>query len=321
MKKRREELELLFQELDGNPYRRLNIAFLLIGVIPILAMAYIIFDKVFIGNKVLADIGPILFFANLTIILGYIIGYKVIKNVINKALTYAQKAKRADEIKSSFAVSLAHDLKSPLTTIKANISNLKAGFLGQLTKEQEAVVGVFKEVADRMNSIIAELIDTYMIEARIAKLKIGRIDLRDLAEEQRRELETVASAKTITLTVELPKMPLVIEADRDKMLRVINNLLSNSIKYTPQGGGVAMRAYPVEGFARMEFSNSGSIIPENRLEKIFDKFERLDTSAEGQGLGLSIAKDIVELHNGRIWATSGSGKLNCFTVLLPLAKE
>jgi len=76
----------------------------------------------------------------------------------------------------------------------------------------------------------------------------------------------------------------------------------------------------VEGYARMEFLNNGAPIPEDRIEKIFDKFERLDSSIEGHGLGLAIAKDIVELHKGKIWAESGPNRMNNFTVLLPLAK-
>jgi len=315
------ELKLLFQELNENPYRRLNFAFFLISVIPILALAYILFDKIFFENKILSDIWPILFFSGLILILGYLVAYGVIKTIINKTLTYATKAKKADELKSTFAMALAHDLKSPIATIKANISNLKAGFLGKLTAEQEEAVNTCKDVADRMNSITTQLIDAYIIEARMAELKIITFDLCKLIEEQRRELATIASTKNIHLQIELPKSPLTIKADREKMIRAINNLLSNSIKHTPADGKIVVKAFTADGFARVEFLNTGSPIPSDKLEKIFDKFERLNALIEGHGLGLSIAKDIVELHKGKIWATSEVGKPNCFTVLLPLEKD
>jgi len=320
--KRNHELELLFKELNENPYRLLNFSFLLISVIPILSLIYVLIDKISSAKNNFNNIVCILFCAGVILILGYIVAYNVIRNIVNKTLGYAAKAKRADELKSSFAISLAHDLKSPLMTIKANISNLKAGFLGKLTPQQDEVINVCKETADRMNTMIMELIDTYMIEAREAKLKITSFDLRELFEGQERELASVASTKNITMKLELPLKSLMINADKEKMLRAVNNLFNNSIKHSFAGGKVTVKAISTDGFVRIEFLNDGTPIPADKLEKIFDKFERLDKNVEGQGLGLSIAKDIVELHQGKIWAASSkAGTPNSFTVVLPLGKE
>jgi two-component system, OmpR family, sensor kinase len=319
--KKNNEQELLFKELNENPYQRLNISFCLISVIPVLSLAYILFDILHAGNSAFNSMGFILLFAGVILVLGYIVAYGVIRNIVNTALIYAAKAKRADELKSAFAMSLAHDLKSPLMTIKANISNLKAGFLGNLTAEQDEAINVCKETADRMNSLIMELIETFMIEARIAKLKKTSFDLRELFKEQERELSSVATSRKITVRLELPDQPLVIDADKEKILRAVNNLFNNSIKHTLEGGNVLVKAHTTDGFVRIEFLNDGVLIPDAKLAKIFDKFERLDQTVEGQGLGLSIAKDIVELHNGRIWATSQVDAPNCFTIVLALAKE
>lgn len=321
MDKNRNELKLLFQELNENPYRRLNLSFLLMSVIPLLALAYILLDKVFIGNKSFVDVGPILGSAAIILILGYIVAYGVLKNIINKTLLYAAKAKRADEVKSTFAMSLAHDLKSPVATIKANISNLQAGFLGDLTPQQKEAIAVCKDVADRMNTITTDLINTYMFEARQAEMAVTSFDLRQLIDAQYRELATIACAKNVSIQIESSKNPLFIKADREKIIRALNNLLSNSIKHTPTGGKVHVKACAVDGLARIEFLNTGDPIPSDKLEKIFDKFERLNALIEGQGLGLSIAKDIIELHGGKIWAASNPGEPNCFTVLLALGKE
>ena len=169
--------------------------------------------------------------------------------------------------------------------------------------------------------MIMELIDTYMIEAREAKLKITSFDLRELFEEQERELASVASTKNITVKMELPLKPLVINADKEKILRAVNNLFNNSIKHSIAGGRVTVKASSTDDFVQIEFLNDGTPIPKEKLEKIFDKFERLDKNVEGQGLGLSIAKDIVELHQGKIWATSRVDSPNYFNVVLPLTKE
>jgi signal transduction histidine kinase len=243
------------------------------------------------------------------------------KNVIQKTLSYASKAKRADEEKSTFAMALAHDLKSPLLTIKTNMANFKRGTFGPLNDQQEKPISLCKDVADRMDSLIMKLLYTYMFEAHMTEFNPIRLDLRDLITEQKNELAAVASVKNITVDLELSSSPLLINADKEKMVRAINNLLNNSIKHTPEKGKVAVRASSIRDFIRIEFLNTGTPIPENKIEKIFDKFERLDLNAEGQGLGLAIAKDIIELHKGEIWATSEPGKPNCFTVLLLPAKE
>ncbi|MCX5665875.1 MAG: ATP-binding protein [Candidatus Omnitrophica bacterium] len=317
--KKEEHLNLLFQELKENPYRQLNLAFTLISIIPILAILYLTCSNALVFTESLANMSRIFILIVVIMLLGYVLGYKVMQNIIAKTLTYAAKAKRADELKSTFAMSLAHDLKSPLSTIKTNVSGLKAGYIGELTKEQKEAISICDEVSDRMNHMIAELISTYMVEARGAGLSTNHFDLREIIEEQRRELEAAADLKKITVTADISKKPIDIEADRDKIVRVINNILNNSIKYTPEGGKIAIKAQAAEGFARMEFLNNGTPIPDDRIEKIFDKFERLDTSIEGHGLGLAIAKDIVELHKGKVWAESGPNRMNCFTVLLPLA--
>jgi CheY-like chemotaxis protein len=167
--------------------------------------------------------------------------------------------------------------------------------------------------------MIGELISAYVIEAKGAKLTTSHFDLRDILEKQLRELSAAASLKKIAIATDISKKPIAIEADMDKIVRVVNNVLNNSIKYTPEGGKITVKAHAAEGFARIEFFNNGALIPADKIDKIFDKFERLDSVVEGHGLGLAIAKDIVELHKGRIWAESGPGRMNCFTVSLPLA--
>ena len=147
--------DLLSHEL-GNPSQRLLSVFLLIGVIPVLALIYILHMRLSFENQVLHEIGPVLFFAALIMALGYLIGYSTVSHIVRKILLYAAKAKQADELKSSFALGLAHDLKSPLLVIKANISNLKAGFLGALTPKQEETVNTCKDVADRMNVLLMD---------------------------------------------------------------------------------------------------------------------------------------------------------------------
>jgi len=228
--KKSQKIRLLIQELKENPYRQLHLAFFLISIIPILTLIYIFSNNIFIVTDALSDLIRICILAGVIILLSYILGYKMLEDVINKILIYAAKAKRADELKSKFAISLAHDLKSPLSAIKANISGMEAGYHGELTGPQKECVANCNNVADRMNSIIKELIDTYKYEARAARLNLSRFDLRDVVDEEKRELEPVAKSKNIDFSLEPFKRELVVDADREKMVRVVNNILNNSKK-------------------------------------------------------------------------------------------
>ncbi|MGD2279201.1 MAG: HAMP domain-containing sensor histidine kinase, partial [Candidatus Omnitrophota bacterium] len=124
--------------------------------------------------------------------------------------------------------------------------------------------------------------------------------------------------KKIKLTKDIGKdKGLVAKFDEEKIVQVVNNILSNAIKFSPENSRVDVKAFTTDGFLRFECTDGGENIPADKLAKIFDKFERLDTDKKGSGLGLAIAKDIVELHKGKIWAESLKGKGNRFIFVLP----
>ncbi len=312
--------DLLSMEL-GDPRKRLFTVFLLIGVIPVLALVYVLHSNQIFHGQTLTETGPVLFFAGLIMTLGSAVGYGIVQKILLQVLAYATQAKRADETKSSFAMALAHDLKSPLLVIKANISNLKAGFLGTLSAKQEEALTVCKDVADRMNALIMGLVEAYKIEARIAEPSKDRFDLLDTLREQIRECQAIAAFKKISLIEESGSLELPFLGDRNMILRALHNLLSNAIKFTPGGGKITNKAYAEGGFGIIECRNTGPAIPADKLCRIFDKFERLGATEEGHGLGLAITKDIVEIHGGSIWAKSGTLETNCFTILLPLREK
>lgn len=314
------ELKLLLRELK-DPYKRLHFVFLLISIIPFLSCLYILFGKTFISEKSLSELMPVLLFSNLILILGYVAGYKAVTNIIQKILAYATRAKRLEEQRSSLAAALAHDLKSPLAVIKANMFNLKTGVPDPPTLQQEKTAALCMEVTDRMASILMGLIKTYTLgDESSSEPSLSRFDLREIIEEQLREFSAVSQAKNLDIKSLISKPVLPVNADRSMITRAVNNLLNNAVKHTPSGGKITVKTAGVEGFAQLEILNTGQPIPRDKLGKIFENYERLDPSVEGQGLGLAIARAIIEAHQGKVWAESGAGQPNCFTLLLPLGK-
>jgi two-component system sensor histidine kinase VicK len=142
-------------------------------------------------------------------------------------------------------------------------------------------------------------------------------NLKEISEKQIKEFEVLLKNKNIRLNEESLGKDLFVWADEDKLTQVINNLLSNAIKFTPEGGAVTLRIYPAEKFVRIECIDTGPGISLDKLDKLFNKFERLDATKEGTGLGLTITKDIVEMHKGKIWAESKLGEGSKFIVILP----
>ncbi|MBM3244864.1 MAG: hypothetical protein FJZ15_03630, partial [Candidatus Omnitrophica bacterium] len=206
---------------------------------------------------------------------------------------------------------------NPLLTIKISLSNIREGLAGKLNSEQEKIIELCYGVLERMGRLINDLLDLHKIEAGMIDIKRRLCNLTEILDKQLNEFESIMEQKHIKLNKEILQRSLSLWADEDKISEVINNLLSNAIKYTPEGGTIALKVDYLEGFVRLECSDTGPGIPLDKIDKIFNKFERVNITKEGTGLGLSISKDIVEMHKGRIWVENEPNGGSKFVVVLP----
>ena len=308
----------MLQELKENPYKRFNISFALMSVIPFLVFVYILTARLFTFDIFCGDIGVVVFISMMVSLLGFSAGYDMLNSIMNKIMYYVAKAKFSDQAKSEFLASASHELKSPLYIVKMNLSNLEDGLLGDVNEKQKKAVELSQDVIDRMTHLIDNLLDLHKMESGFMEMRRSLCNIPEIMERQIKELRQLADKKSIKLTGDVSGTDLFMWADEDKLSRVINNLLSNAIKYTPEAGTVKVRTSKADGFIKMEVEDTAPTISPDNREKIFDKFKRLESKADGTGLGLAIAKDIVELHKGKIWAeSSGAAKGNKFVVVLP----
>ncbi|MDD5005045.1 MAG: GAF domain-containing sensor histidine kinase [Candidatus Omnitrophica bacterium] len=228
---------------------------------------------------------------------------------------------RLNEIKSKFISNLAHELKSPLATIKEGINLVRDGILGEVNDRQKQSLSVSIENIGRLVRMIDNLLDISKIESGNVRMKRELMDLNLLLKRAEESFVPLANKNSVNLKFVLPKAPMNIWADHDKIFEVMSNLLSNAIKYNISGGSVMVSVRDEDGEILISVKDTGRGMVSEEIPKIFERYGGLAFSKDGDidstGLGLSISKEIVELHRGRIEVESEPGKGSKFSVFLP----
>ena len=230
------------------------------------------------------------------------------------------KYQELDRMKSEFVAKVSHELKTPLTSIGMALGILEDGVVGSLSQNQNELILSMKEDFERLNRLVYEILELTKLESNIGKSKFEKFEAQKLAEHISKKFSIQAKEKKIDLQIIDKSNKLKINGSYDNMISALENLVSNSIRFTPTGGEITVKLSRFEGNLMIEISDTGIGISPDNLKKIFDKFIQIDDSAPGSlGLGLSIAKEVIELHGGEIKAFSDLGKGSIFQIKLPEA--
>lgn len=232
-----------------------------------------------------------------------------------------QALEQANRAKTEMISTVSHELRTPLTNIMGYIELA----LEEQGKTQQDYLEIALENCQRLSAIVNDLLDISRIESGRLTLQCRLVSLGELVQESARSLHPQFTEKGVHLDVEISENPLVIFADRERVIQILDNLIGNACRYTPRGGRVRVNAYEERGNARVDIIDTGIGIPSEDLERIFEKFYRSPNSrqeaTQGTGLGLPIAKSLIELHEGRIAVESEVGSGSTFSVWIPLHRD
>ena len=222
-----------------------------------------------------------------------------------------------ERLKADFIAITSHELRTPLGLILGH-----ATFLRELTDaEHSEQLDTIIRNATKLKDIVENLSDVENIQSGAARVRSQKASLAKLAEDVIKTFQDEASSRNITLKLERGDSPYEVEADGVKISIALSNLIKNAIQYTDSGGRVTVKMEEDSGYFKVTIMDDGIGIPARDLPRVFERFFQVETHLTrrygGMGLGLAVAKAMIELHGGRIWAESEVGKGSTFTFLLP----
>jgi len=237
----------------------------------------------------------------------------------------SEQLKNLNELKSNFVANVSHELRTPLTSIRAYTETLVHNQQAMDDSVRNEFLTVIHQECEQLTAIMDDILDLSRIEDGTMR---GHRQEGSLIEVVRRQAEvaaTPAAAKGIDLQLDLPADDVRLSVDPAQMAQVIEHLLSNAVKFTPEGGTVRLALYDGPTAVRIVVEDTGIGIPDGQLELIFDRFYQVDGSSTrehgGQGVGLTICRDIVQWHEGRIWAEKRQPSGARLQIVLPRAGE
>lgn len=235
-------------------------------------------------------------------------------------LTDVTHYERADRLKNQFVATISHEFRNPLTSIVMAIELLLSGRQVQLQGESLALAQAIRDDAQRLTQLVSNLLNLSKMEEGEIKMELENVKVAEMVAAAVGPLELQLKEKKITLSVQIPEDVPQVYVDATKATWILTNLVGNAIRYTPEGGEIIISACPKDKKVYISVCDTGLGIHPRYHEKIFEKYTQVKGNGNtgGAGLGLAIAKEIVEAHGGMIWVSSDINKGACFKYTLPI---
>lgn len=231
------------------------------------------------------------------------------------------KLNELDKMKSDFFSFITHELRTPLSSIKMGMDLLRDGTEGPVTEGQKELLTVIEKESYRLIGLVNSLLDLSKMEAGMMSFHLQPQPIAPLIDQTIKELGPLVDSKKIILEIMVKEGLPIVKIDSERILQALRNIISNAVKFTPEGGRVKVSARSADHGVEVSIADTGPGIPKENLITIFEKFQQAITdrklSTQGTGLGLAIAKQIITHHGGKIWAESQLGHGSTFIFFLP----
>jgi len=297
------------KELGISVWKTPSFLFLLMGIITVVAMTSVYYVSSFSDSPEALVIAE-----SIVVITIFSIGNSIISEV--------DRIARLNKMKSEFVSVASHQLRTPLSAIRWETELLMTKLGKGLDEKQKNGIETINFLAIRMTRLVSDLLDVARIDQGRLILKKSCFDLEKVVQETVHSLVLLAKGKNISIVFKNNSTPVIVVGDVEKLRLAIENLISNAIKYTDGRGKVEVSVRKKNGFVIFNSKDNGVGIPEEQQSQVFNKFFRSDNAVkyqtEGTGLGLYIAKNIIEQSGGKIWFRSREGVGSIFSFSLPL---
>jgi len=224
-----------------------------------------------------------------------------------------------ERLRRDLVANVSHELKTPISALRAHLENLLDG----VERPDPETLQVMLAQSDRLGRLVDQLLDLSRLESGDVPLQREQVALAPLVSEVLSEIEVARADRGVALERRLAEDLPPVFADRERIHQVLFNLLDNAVRFTPDGGSVTVSAERHDGAVDVHVADTGSGIAPEHLPRLFERFYRVDPARSkkegGTGIGLAIARSVVEAHGGRIWAESSPGQGSVFTFELPVA--
>jgi signal transduction histidine kinase len=234
--------------------------------------------------------------------------------------TMSAELEGVERLRRDLVANVSHELKTPITAIRAHLENLLDG----VERPDPETLQVMLTQSERLGRLVDQLLDLSRLESGDVPLDREPVPLGPLVSQVLTEIDVARADRGVTVSSEVPENLPPALADRERVHQVLFNLVDNAVRYTPSGGAVTVSAHRHNGSVEIEVQDTGVGIPAEHLPRLFERFYRVDTSRSrdddgGTGIGLAIARSVVEAHGGQIHAQSEPGRGSTFTFELPVA--
>lgn len=231
----------------------------------------------------------------------------------------AEKLRHLDKVKNSFFANISHEFRTPLTLMIGPLKQMEQGKLDEDSSKK--YMKMMRHNGERLLHLINQMLDLSKLESGKLGLQVSKTDITGLLKATVYSFNSMAEQKQVNYHTHFPEHEIIGWIDKDKFQKIVTNLLSNAFRFTPENGSVSVDVENGDKRIRITVRDSGPGIPKEQLDKIFDRFYQVEGTEGGTGIGLSLVKELVQLHKGQISVSSDTGRGASFRFSIPVSRE